>query len=396
VRIGLEKKRVLIASFSNPHDENRVKSQIRVLKSEGWEIDTLGFGFEPPTGTTQHLAMLEYKGLKKSRLVRFIIHLFFAHLRSFNALVDSQLPELDDQLAQYDLIVLHDLQLLPLVSKIRQVGKSKTIINVDLHEMHDYISPFRSWIFKNLVGIRLKNYHNWLCAHLDDSRIDLITTVGSEIAKQYEKISSNDIEVIRNCPPYVELTPGSMSGSEIKLIHHGKAAKNRSLEQLVDAYHLLDSRFSLTFMLTGDQTYIKELKSKCAGLARVYFIEPVEMKLVPHALSKFDAEIIFFPPVTRNLEYTFPNKFFEAVQGRIGVIAGPSIELQRAISQFNVGVVASEWTAMSLANAINDLSVEEFKRFKDNSNDAAKVLNAEKEWGNYIFLINGYLTQKSL
>jgi hypothetical protein len=149
-------------------------------------------------------------------------------------------------------------------------------------------------------------------------------------------------------------------------------------------------------MLTGDQLYIKELKSKCDGLARVHFIEPVEMKLVPHALSKFDAEIIFFPPVTRNLEYTFPNKFFEAVQGRIGVIAGPSIELQRAISQFNVGVVASEWTAMSLANAINDLSVEDFKRFKENSNDAAKVLNAEKEWGNYFYLINGYLTQKSL
>jgi hypothetical protein len=84
------------------------------------------------------------------------------------------------------------------------------------------------------------------------------------------------------------------------------------------------------------------------------------------------------------------------VQGRIGVIAGPSIELQRAISQFNVGVVASEWTAMSLANAINDLSVEDFKRFKENSNDAAKVLNAEKEWGNYFYLINGYLTQKSL
>ena len=387
-------KRALIASYSNPNDENRVKSQLRVLKSNGWEVDTLGFGDEPINGVRHHFCISDYRGLRRSRFFRLAVHFGAFNAFGFRLLILSRLPKTKICYEEYDLIVIHDLQILPLVSVIYENGTSETIVNVDLHEMHDYVPVLEDRSLGRLINKRLGNYHTWLLAHLNCSRIDLITTVGDEIAKQYGKDITKEIRVIRNCPPFLDQMPGPVNTSKVKLVHHGKAAKNRNLEILVEASCMLDDRFSLSFMLTGETEYIEELKTKCKEYANVLFIEPVEMSQVPKTISDFDMEIIFFLPVTRNLEFTFPNKFFEAVQGRLGIISGPSIELARIIEDLQNGVIVLGWTARDLADAINRLTISEIVKFKENSDKAARVLNAEHEWSVYYSGIVGALAKK--
>ena len=388
------KKRALIASYSNPNDENRVKSQLRVLKSNGWEIDTLGFGEESIDGVRRHFCISDYRGLRRSRFVRLAVHIGAFNAYGFKLLVLSRLPKTQIRYEEYNLIVIHDLQILPLVSIINENASSETIVNVDLHEMHDYVPILANRLLGRFLNKRLGYYHSWLLEHLNCSRIDLITTVGDEIAKQYCKDFTKDIRVIRNCPPYLDQMPEPVNASKVKLVHHGKAARNRNLEMLVEASCMLDSRFSLSFMLTGEKEYIDELKTKCKNNANVLFIEPVEMSQVTKVISGFDLEIIFFPPVTRNLKFTFPNKFFEAVQGRLGVISGPSIELKRIIADLQNGVIALGWTAKDLADAINLLTISEIVKFKENSDKAAKVLNAEHEWSVYYLYIVAALANK--
>ena len=394
-KVGRVHRRALIASYSNPNEENRVKSQLNALTTAGWEVDTLGFGYERLSNVCQHFSISDHKGLRKYQAIRFLVHILCRNQLIFNFLVNYRIAQNGINYTKYDLIVIHDLQILPLVNQVCKNGSTARVINVDVHEMHEYSVTSPNSLLIRLASRRLRAYHKWLLNHIDHSVIDLITTVGNEIANHYKKLSSSTVRVIRNCPLYVDQLVGEVDELEIKLIHHGKAARNRNLEILIDACRLLKPEFMLTFMLTGEQAYIDEIKSRCKEMPNINFIDPVEMNLVSRAISAFDMEVIFFPPVTRNLEYTFPNKFFEAIQGRLGVIAGPSIELERAIRELRNGVVASGWTASDLAESINKLSRNMVSMYKKNSDTAANELNSEKEWGAYPLMIETEISKKS-
>ena len=81
-----------------------------------------------------------------------------------------------------------------------------------------------------------------------------------------------------------------------------------------------------------------------------------------------------------------PNKFFEFIQARLAIAIGPSPEMARLTKQYNLGIISKNFTPKSMAESLNSLTKEQILQYKENANQAAKILNAERE-GEKLFRI---------
>ena len=77
--------------------------------------------------------------------------------------------------------------------------------------------------------------------------------------------------------------------------------------------------------------------------------------------------------------YALPNKFFEFIQARLAIAIGPSPEMARLVKQYNLGIVSQDFTPKSMAESLNSLTKEQIRQYKENANQTAKILNAERE-----------------
>jgi hypothetical protein len=89
--------------------------------------------------------------------------------------------------------------------------------------------------------------------------------------------------------------------------------------------------------------------------------------------------LIFFPPRFPNNTFALPNKFFEAVQGRLGIVIGESPEIVGFVRNREIGIVVQGWRASDLAVAINALSAEDVIALKQASARAATDLSTVGE-----------------
>jgi hypothetical protein len=374
----------LLMTFAPPDAENRLKTQLSVLHGLGFEVHTLGLGTNLLKGVTKHFELPEYVGLwgfgKKA-----IVHLTrkpagrFKNLRFPQRVID----EIND--FKYDLVVTHDLELLPVLTDpdISPTAFDSSIRQVDLHELHEFIAPAAGllglmwWVLRH----RLRPYHEWLFSQLSSSRIDLVTVVNQSIGEWY--LGNGHIkhfEEIRNAAPYSDLEFENRTEKGIRYLYHGKYAPKRGLESLVQASLAMNNQDSMNFMLTGNPREIKAFRSYAASKnPKVNFYPAVPMSQVCFEISKFDVEIIYFEPVTKNLLYTLPNKFFESVQGRLAIISGPSPELVRHIKHHNNGLYFDSWGSENLANVIRGLDRKRVELMRIKSHEAASALSSESE-----------------
>ena len=83
------------------------------------------------------------------------------------------------------------------------------------------------------------------------------------------------------------------------------------------------------------------------------------------------------PSESFNNNLALPNKIFEFIQGRLAVAIWPSIEMKRIVDECQLGLVADDSTIDAMAEILNNLTVEDLNRFKQNSHKAAAIYNAE-------------------
>jgi hypothetical protein len=151
---------------------------------------------------------------------------------------------------------------------------------------------------------------------------------------------------------------------------------------------LLDKRFSLVLMVLGDDRSLAPLRSHPAIAAgRAVFREPVGVTQVASALNEYDLELIFFPPRFANNVYALPNKFFEAIQGRLGVIIGQSPEIVGFVRERGFGLIVDGWTGNDLADALNALTADQISEMKAAADRAALDLSAKGEGPRFLALV---------
>lgn len=374
-------RRALVIVQTDVTNDPRVRRQIQWLSEEGYVVDSLGYGEKPGDGAGDHFAITPDAPWTTRRFGHAFVHGLVPFRRRFRLLAESHFPpEAAARIRRgdYALIIFNDTHLIPWVgnSAVFTAKAREAHIHLDLHE---YFAP---QLPGNTLWRRImRGYYAWGRGFINHPAYDTHSVVANGIGDLYvSEFGIAQPTVVRNCPPFVDQQPSAVRDDRIELIHHGGAAWPRGLKQMVDAMRIVDDRFVLTFMLVGSKQVIRELKEYAAPLGdRVRFVDAVPMVKLATEINRYDAEVMFFPPVTQNLRFALPNKLFESVQGRLAAVIGPTPTMREVVEEFGLGPVAAGWTPEDLAAAIDTLTPESVRGFKQAAHAAASVLNATSE-----------------
>jgi glycosyltransferase involved in cell wall biosynthesis len=355
--------------YSTVRSDARVTKQIRWLEAAGYRVDVLSRGPEHPDATGRAFTIGE-----PTKRLHFIFNALLPWPLRFQGGVGRYLPADELRGQQYDLILVNDLHLLPWAVKAIPAMANGPVV-LDLHEVYS----------GNGTGIQQKlligPYDDWLLKFINSPVFTNYQTVAEGIADLYrDQYGIARPAVIRNVAPYEELEPSPVDPDNILLVHHGYASVERGIDLMLDASLLLEPRFHLILMVLGDDRMLAPLRAHPAVVAgRAELREPVGVTEVARALNAYDLELIFFPPRFENNTFALPNKFFESVQGRLGVVIGQSPEIVGFVRDHQLGIVIDGWKPADLAAALNALSADEIAALKQGSASAAKELSTVGE-----------------
>jgi glycosyltransferase involved in cell wall biosynthesis len=378
-------KKALLAVQTDVTHDPRVRRQIDWLTSAGWTVDTLGYGDHPAPEVREHFEVQRPHGWQKSYAGAALAHVFLPYGPRFKALTQSRFPaKVSQQVAagEYDLVILNDYHFIPWLHDRSVFPRDRKVahVHIDLHEYFPRDLP------KIVTGWQLmRPYHRWVRQFINDPLVDTRSVAGATAQLYADEFGFAPPPLVRNMPPREDLAPTPVDPERIELIHHGLGSWVRGLREMVDAMREVDSRFVLTFMLTGQESAMDELPAYIADQSdRIRMVPPAPMRDLARTINAYDVEVAFFPPVTQNLVYTLPNKIFEAVQGRLAIVTGPTKLMVEAVEEFGNGVVTAGWTPADLAAAINSLTAERITEMKLASHRAAEHANSEAESANFL------------
>lgn len=387
-------KTVLIVSLSSMHRDPRVLRQARTLKCR-YRVVLAGFGEYQESGlefislgTEKNELIRNMKTrLRDAFIERNVLYRLYQKVssripigfRSFHTRIQEFLLlntgyakriEAAARGKNVDLIIANDFS--SLVPVQRGIGARPL-----LYDAHEY-TPGQITGGER-VGSRRIFVEYVLRKYLP--RCASVTTVGEGIAREYEEVFGIPRPVVvLNAPQFVKQDPSESVPDRIRLVHHGVASRQRFVEEMIRTADFLDDRFELDlYLLHGDEEYYRELKDLCRSKGGVKLLEPVPMDQLTVRLNEYDIGIYILAPHNFNQLHALPNKFFEFVQGRLAVVIGPSPEMAAYVRKYDLGVVAEDFTAESLAKSLNALTREDILRFKRNADKHAYELSAEPQ-----------------
>ncbi|SOC51298.1 glycosyltransferase [Ornithinimicrobium cerasi] len=372
-----DRPRVLVLSFSPVADDARVLKQVRHLAEE-FDVVTCGYG-PPPPGVTAHVRVPdELQNRLDGRLIT--LHAYRAAY-----LAQAGVRWVRGALAPgtADVVLANDLDAVPLALALRP----RAGVHADLHEYFPRLhEEHEAWMR------RISPYQAWLCGRYLP-RCAAVTTVSHRIAEEYAEQFGVRLGVVTNASPWADLAPGPVD-RRIRLVHSGACLRNRDLHVLVDAVGLAASEgadVTLDLYLTAnDPGYLDELRER-AGLtgAVVSVLPPVPYADLVTTLNRYDVGVHVLPPSSFNNANALPNKVFDYVQARLGLLVGPSPEMARLVHHHGVGVVADGFDARAVATAVGSLDVDRVRRFKSAAHAAALELSDAEQSRRWVDSVRG-------
>lgn len=360
----MKRKRLLILSFSPIGGDARVLKQVELFRRE-YDVTTCGIGEFSREGV-EHIRIPD--GLPARELYgRYItLRLYRAAYRRIGAVAWTRRALRD---RRFDAVIANDVEAVPVALELKPAGG----VHADLHEyvprLHEenpawnrYIRPFWEWVCLRYVA----RAQSW-------------TTVSGGLAREYEREFGFRPEIVTNAAPFAALEPIPVS-SPIRLVHSGACLRQRNLMALIDAIGLTRADVSLDLFLTpNDPQHLQDLRDRAAEVGSVIVHDPVPYRDLITTLNAYDVGVFAGPPVNFNAEWALPNKLFDFVQARLGVVVGPSAEMATYIESFGFGRVSSGFDAPSIAETFDDLSASEVETWKSQSDAAAEALSAERQ-----------------
>ncbi|MDF0514641.1 glycosyltransferase family 1 protein [Agromyces sp. H3Y2-19a] len=353
--------RLLILSFSPIASDARVLKQVRLFAGD-YAVTTCGHG-PAPEGVVEHLAIPDSlavwrydRGLVATRRYR---RAYWA-----NPAVAAAQQLLEGR--TFDAVLANDVDAVGLALSVPSRG-----VHADLHEYAPrqkedllrwrvFVAPFIRWMCRAFVA-----------------RAASATTVGQGIAEEYRRRFGIDAGVVTNAAPYVDREPRPVH-RPIRLVHSGAALHDRNIMTIVDAVDAASGDCTLDLYLTpNDPAYLDALKAR--QNARVTVHDPVPYDELNETLSRYDVGVHVLPPVNFNNTWALPNKFFDYVQARLGLVIGPSPEMARVVHERGLGAVADDFSTEALVREIERLDPADVVRYKAASAAAARDLSAEAQ-----------------
>ncbi len=269
----------------------------------------------------------------------------------------------------FDVIYANDLETLQLAVKLKGL---QTKLIFDAHE-YFFDEHIGSSVFVNerlpVIEYVTSKYFKY---------IDVLVSVCDGIAQLYQqRFYFDKVEVITNAKEYADHLSFSETTYPIQMIHHGYYKPNRNIEALVDMMQYLPrQKYALNLMIVGSLP--EKLLDQINGLENVHLIDAVQADQIVDRCNAFDVGVMAFKPVTENLRYVLPNKFFEFIQARLAIVSGPSIEVEKYVHQHGLGVIAQDFDGRAMAQAVLSLDAHKTAEFKQNTHLHAEKLSASK------------------
>jgi hypothetical protein len=360
---------ILCISFSPIYRDARVLRQLEVLASQG-TVTTLGYG-EAPAAGAEHLRVGDdLPSLPQTP--KGVLQLG-ARLLSRAEMAAPALQEGQRLLAgrRFDLVVANEARALPLAHRVAQGAPVWA-------DMHEWAPQERSHVlaWRLLVGPLMDH----VCRRYLPAS-DAVTTVCSTLADMYRSRYGVSCEVVRNARPWVDLEPSPAQDGVIRLAHSGGAVPGRNIEALIDATKRLEHlTLDLILVPANDRgKYLRTLHERAGGSARIRFHEPVTPDELPAALNPYDLGVYCLPPANVNMEFALPNKLFDFVQARLGIVVGPSPEMGRFVREHALGVVADGFDVDSFTAALRSMTPESVRAAKDSAHAKANELSSDTD-----------------
>ncbi|MBX3312461.1 MAG: glycosyltransferase family 1 protein [Microbacteriaceae bacterium] len=358
------KKKLLILSFSNINSDARVLKQINLF-ADDYEVTTCSYGKKPERAYAHYEIPAESQYWNYSR-VQLILKLYkFAYFG--NAAVAEVLRLIGGQ--KFDVIIANDIETLGVALELNPING----VLVDLHEYAPYMNE-ESWRWSLFVS----PFISWMC-RVFLPKANTVTTVGPLIANEYKQKFSIDTLVVTNATDYHDLKPKTIQ-APIRMVHSGVALRNRGIDAVISAVESANASVTLDlYLMPNDSNYLNELKKHTENSERVFVREPVAYQDLVKVLNGYDLGIHFIPPVNKSYEYTLPNKFFDSIQARLGMIIGPSLEMAELVNKYGLGLVANGFGIDDIRSSIEKLSVADVALWKANADKAASELSSSAQ-----------------
>lgn len=366
------KLRLLILSFSPIASDARVLKQVELFRHD-YAVTTCGIGAFEREGV-EHVRIPDGLGARDldGRLITLRLY-----RRAYWRIGAVRWSAAALRGRRFELILADDVEAVPVALRLRPTRG----VHADLHEYTPRLHEENpAW------ARRIKPFWDWVCrAYV--RRAASWTTVGEGLAREYEREFGFLPEVVVNAAPYAPLEAGPVA-SPLRLVHSGACLRSRNVMAVVEAVAATSADVTLDLYLTpNDPGHLEEIRQRAAKIAGVTLHPPVPYDDLITTLNRFDVGVHLLAPTNFNNRWALPNKLFDYVQARLGVLVGPSPEMARIVEERGIGRVAEDFTSEALARVIGDLTSAEVSGFKENAEAAARDLSAEAQsaaWGTAI------------
>jgi len=369
---------VLILTYTTFSSEPRALKQARYLKGLH-DVTTAGYGTAPfaDVGHVELAASPAQRWGTPGRLLHLAVlgvrlHRLITRLSARDREVHTKLGD-----RTWDVVIAHDLWSLEAALGLHpRLG-----VVLDLHEY----APAEA-THSRIWRLVMKPYVEWLLREKMPLAVHVVT-VGEGIAERYSAEYNQSSTVVTNATPFHDIAAGP-AGDPLRLVHSGVAAPERCLDRTILAVVNTSANVTLDLYLVDIGTgELERLRAIAGGHPRVRFQEPVPYDNLVETLSAYDIGVSVFPPVTFNLEWCLPNKFFDFIQARLAVIVGPSPEMARIVRDKELGLVLEDFESATLAHALETISAAQVVVWKESASARAWELSSERQmdvWGEII------------
>ncbi len=357
-----------MVGFTPTASDPRILRHVTALSAD-YQVTTMGTGVGLP-GTVGHVQLpaldhLPRNPLGLAALATRQYRAAYSHIPIANA-IKALAPPSDS----FDVVIANDLVTLPAALSISQ---GKPVIA----DMHEY-EPRQ---FEDLWQWRLALkgfYTHWCNEALPRSRS--VITVSKAIAHEYQRQFGVAPTVVMNAARYSDRRPHETDGT-IRLVHSGQAIPSRRLEVMIEAAKDLP-HVSLDLYLTASPHavgYLRELRTRASRCSNVQVLAPVAMHDLGDAIADYDVGLTVLYPSSFNIRHALPNKFFDFVQARLGIVVGPSPEMAAIVTQHGLGTVTADFSPSAVRSTLAELTPAAVDEWKFASDRAAHTLSAERQ-----------------
>lgn len=377
--------RVLIVSFTDISRDPRAIKQVAAALP-AFEVTTCSFGPAPLPGV-EHIELDPNGAYPTGRIMQQVDA--FARERELFRWTFDRIPYVRQARTalkgrRFDIVIANNADSARAVLPI--VGGAP--LHVDLHEY------FPGLVFDDggLESQRQQRYLNWLLRTIVP-RVTTSTAVSPMIAERYRSLGLEPT-VVTNSGPSQQLTPGPV-GDPIRLVHSGNAQTGRGLRQLVRAVSRSTAAVHLDlYLVPNDEVFHAELEQLVAASGgRVVLHAPVPRDELVATLNRSDVGVFVLPPTTVNGELALPNKFFDFVQARLGVIVGPSPEMAAVTRAHGLGTITDDFSEDALVRAFDALDPAAIAKQKAASDRVAVELSGDAHPQRWREILDGLLAR---